>query len=212
MATKLVNKKDIWYAFGMLTVSNIFVSVLVFSIIRMFFRERTMNYFESEGFFRIFSKYSKRHPYRASFIIRFMYMSLTYKNMICSVLHINLLQFVVPAIIQIPPCIYTGLLIGRSLKSLNDLDSYSFFSDWKLIMALLFYIIMFAFTIVMMVLIAKWVKEGWNQDENQEEDFQDIEDPKNVVDVDRLERGQYLSSNKEIPLTEINSQAFQKLN
>lgn len=127
-------------------------------------------------------------------------MSLTYKNLICSVLHINLLQFLIPAIIQIPPCIYTGLLIGRSLKSLNDLDSYSFFSDWKLIVCLVFYVLMFGFTVVMMWYIAKWVRQGWN-DEELENDEKDIdEDVKNGLKTVVVADADFEVDRKEIPL------------
>lgn len=98
---------------------------------------------------------SERSPWLASFMIRFTYVTPCYKNYFSAIVNMNFVQFFSLGSFHVLLLIWFDLHIGRSLKSLDQLDSYNIFEDYLLAISAIFYFCTISYTVILFCFLGK---------------------------------------------------------
>lgn len=98
---------------------------------------------------------STRSPWLAAFMIRFTYVTPCYKNYFSAIVNVNFVQFFSLGSFHVLLLIWFDLHIGRSLKSIDQLDSYNIFEDYLLAISAIFYFCTISYTVILFCFLGK---------------------------------------------------------
>ena len=165
----------------MLAVSSLLTTIISFYSVRLIFRDKILAIIEQKSFFKMILDLSKRKPWLASFMIRFTYVTPCYKNYFSAIVNMNFIQFFSFGSFHVLLLIVFDLHIGRSLKSLDQLDSYNIFEDQLLAISAIFYFCTITYTVIIFCFLGKKTIDKTLEENEAKEKEKELCDEENAT-------------------------------
>lgn len=113
--------KDYFYALSLIIPSTLAVCAITYFITRFTIKDYLQAKLSGKWYFKMFYQESAIKPWRTSFMLRFILIPVTYKNYLISLMDIDFVQFMVPAVAFYLPYFSNYILIGMTISSINDI-------------------------------------------------------------------------------------------
>jgi len=113
--------KRYFYSLALIYPSTIIICAMTFLLTRYSIKDRLRALLSRKWFFKMYYDLSKTQPWKTSFMLRLLFIPVTYKNYLISLMDISFMQFIVPACIYYPIYFSSYIMIGILISSVQDI-------------------------------------------------------------------------------------------
>lgn len=171
--------KNYLYALSLVYPSTLIICALTYFATRFTIKGYLERKLSRKWYFKMFYQESGKQPWKTSFMMRFILIPVTYKNYLISLMEINFVQFIVPAVFFYLPYFSSYILIGMTLSSIQEIISGKISQAEKnaLIVYITVYVILIVLSLVFCGILIKKTCELRNKykEESRREELLSIQ-------------------------------------